>query len=207
MPTRRSGRVDRRQHHPAARRHRRDGLVLRVAARSRRPRRHPDGRPAARLPGRRRRSARPSSTSGPSPRCFLAADPRSAWSPRTTASRATASTASRSPSTCRTPSRGPGTCSSASSGLRPPGWRPASTSGRRSSGVEPKFQRLGVNVLFGALLVVVLGSMAGEWLSVKQYLSSGAALVLLRPQRLRVHRPRARLPDRAARSACSCGCS
>ena len=41
------------------------------------------------------------------------------------------------------------------------------------SGVEPKFQRLGVNVLFGALLVVVLGSMAGEWLSVKQMLSSG----------------------------------
>jgi nitric oxide reductase subunit B len=41
------------------------------------------------------------------------------------------------------------------------------------SGFEPKFQRLGVNVLFGALLVVVLGSLAGEWLSVKQYLSSG----------------------------------
>ena len=40
-------------------------------------------------------------------------------------------------------------------------------------GVEPKLQRLGVNVLFGALLVVVLGSMAGEWLSVKQTLSSG----------------------------------
>ncbi|MGE5457614.1 MAG: nitric-oxide reductase large subunit [Methanococcaceae archaeon] len=34
------------------------------------------------------------------------------------------------------------------------------------SGVEPKGQRLGVNVLFGALLVVVLGSMAGEWMSV-----------------------------------------
>jgi nitric oxide reductase subunit B len=32
-------------------------------------------------------------------------------------------------------------------------------------GVEPKYQRLGVNVLFGALLVVVLGSMTGEWLS------------------------------------------
>jgi nitric oxide reductase subunit B len=41
-------------------------------------------------------------------------------------------------------------------------------------GAEPRFQRLGVNVLFGALLVVVLGSMAGEWLSVKQALSSGA---------------------------------
>lgn len=34
------------------------------------------------------------------------------------------------------------------------------------SGVEPRFQKLGVNILFGALLFVVLGSMAGEWLSV-----------------------------------------
>jgi nitric oxide reductase subunit B len=33
-------------------------------------------------------------------------------------------------------------------------------------GFEPKGQRLGVNVLFAALIVVVLGSMAGEWLSV-----------------------------------------
>jgi nitric oxide reductase subunit B len=39
---------------------------------------------------------------------------------------------------------------------------------------EPKLQRLGVNVLFGALLVVVLGSMTGEWLSVKGYLSGDA---------------------------------
>jgi len=36
------------------------------------------------------------------------------------------------------------------------------------SGSEPRFQRAGVNVLFGALLVVVLGSLAGEWLSVRQ---------------------------------------
>ena len=36
------------------------------------------------------------------------------------------------------------------------------------SGVEPKYQRLGVNVLFGALLIVVLGSMAGEWLGIMQ---------------------------------------
>lgn len=35
-------------------------------------------------------------------------------------------------------------------------------------GHEPRFQRLGVNVLFGALLLVVVGSLAGEWLSVKQ---------------------------------------
>jgi nitric oxide reductase subunit B len=40
-------------------------------------------------------------------------------------------------------------------------------------GAEPRFQRLGVNLLFGALLVVVLGSMAGQWLSVKQLLGSG----------------------------------
>lgn len=40
------------------------------------------------------------------------------------------------------------------------------------SGVEPKGQRLGVNVLFGALLVVVLGSMAGEWLSVMNKMSA-----------------------------------
>ncbi|MCM2271933.1 MAG: nitric-oxide reductase large subunit [candidate division Zixibacteria bacterium] len=39
------------------------------------------------------------------------------------------------------------------------------------SGFEPKFQRLGVNVLFGALIVVVVGSMVGEWLSVKGMLS------------------------------------
>jgi len=38
------------------------------------------------------------------------------------------------------------------------------------SGVEPKYQRLGVNVLFSALLIVVLGSMAGEWLGVMQKL-------------------------------------
>jgi len=38
------------------------------------------------------------------------------------------------------------------------------------SGVEPKYQRFGVNVLFGALLVVVLGSMVGEWLGIMQKL-------------------------------------
>lgn len=38
-------------------------------------------------------------------------------------------------------------------------------------GREPRFQRLGVNVLFGALLVVVTGSLVGEWLSVKQFFS------------------------------------
>lgn len=38
------------------------------------------------------------------------------------------------------------------------------------SGYEPKGQVLGVNVLFGALLVVVLGSMTGEYLSVMNLL-------------------------------------
>lgn len=41
------------------------------------------------------------------------------------------------------------------------------------SGVEPKWQRFGVNVLFVALLIVVVGSMAGQWLSVKQLLDIG----------------------------------
>lgn len=43
------------------------------------------------------------------------------------------------------------------------------------SGVEPKWQRLGVDILFGALLLVVVGSLAGQWLSVKQILGTGLA--------------------------------
>lgn len=38
------------------------------------------------------------------------------------------------------------------------------------SGYEPKFQRLGVNVLFGAVVFVLLGSMAGQWLGIMQKL-------------------------------------
>ena len=38
------------------------------------------------------------------------------------------------------------------------------------SGTEPKFQRLGVNFLFVALLVIVLGSLTGQWLGVMQKL-------------------------------------
>ena len=34
------------------------------------------------------------------------------------------------------------------------------------SGYEPKYQKVGVDVLFGALVIVVFGSMAGQWLSV-----------------------------------------
>lgn len=40
---------------------------------------------------------------------------------------------------------------------------------------EPKGQRLGVNVLFLALVAVVGGSLAGEWLSVKNRLSDAAS--------------------------------
>jgi nitric oxide reductase subunit B len=43
------------------------------------------------------------------------------------------------------------------------------------SGVEPRWQRLGVNVLFAALLLVVVGSLAGQWASVKQMLGTGLA--------------------------------
>ena len=39
------------------------------------------------------------------------------------------------------------------------------------SGREPRFQKLGVDVLFGALLLVVGGSLVGEWLSIQQKLS------------------------------------
>jgi len=43
---------------------------------------------------------------------------------------------------------------------------------------EPKGQRFGVNVLFAALLVVVVGSLAGEWLSVHNYLSDAVSFYL-----------------------------
>src|SRR4029079_19795065 len=39
------------------------------------------------------------------------------------------------------------------------------------SGSEPKGQKLGVALLFVALVVVVVGSMAGQWLSVQHHLS------------------------------------
>ena len=40
------------------------------------------------------------------------------------------------------------------------------------SEAEPKGQRLGVNVLFGALIFVVVGSLAGEWLSIQHKLGN-----------------------------------
>ena len=39
------------------------------------------------------------------------------------------------------------------------------------SGRDPKYQRLGVNVLFGALLIVVAGSLIGQWFGVMQRLN------------------------------------
>ncbi len=38
------------------------------------------------------------------------------------------------------------------------------------SGKEPKYQKLGVNILFMALLVIVVGSLAGQWMGVMQKL-------------------------------------
>jgi nitric oxide reductase subunit B len=38
------------------------------------------------------------------------------------------------------------------------------------SGHEPKFQRLGVNVLFTCLIIIVVGAFAGQWLAVMQKL-------------------------------------
>ena len=40
------------------------------------------------------------------------------------------------------------------------------------SGVEPKGQKFGVNALFGALLIVVVGSLAGEWMSIQHKLGN-----------------------------------
>lgn len=37
------------------------------------------------------------------------------------------------------------------------------------SGHEPKFQRLGVNFLYVCLLIIVVGSFAGEWLGINQF--------------------------------------
>src|SRR3546814_4872778 len=36
------------------------------------------------------------------------------------------------------------------------------------SGHEPKYQRFGVNFLFGCLIVIVVGAFAGQWFAVMQ---------------------------------------
>ena len=38
------------------------------------------------------------------------------------------------------------------------------------SGVEPRYQRFGVNFLFVCLLIIVIGSMVGQWLAIRQRL-------------------------------------
>ena len=48
-------------------------------------------------------------------------------------------------------------------------------------GREPKFQRLGVNFLFVSLLVIVVGSFAGEWLAINRHMAAGHAEFLVRP--------------------------
>ena len=45
------------------------------------------------------------------------------------------------------------------------------------SGQEPKFQSVGVHVLFGALLLIVVGSLAGEWMSIQNKLSDTNAFL------------------------------
>ena len=46
------------------------------------------------------------------------------------------------------------------------------------SGQEPKGQRFGVNVLFLALLVVVVGSLAGEWMSIQNKMTDAQSFYL-----------------------------
>jgi len=46
------------------------------------------------------------------------------------------------------------------------------------SGIEPKGQKLGVDVLFFALLVIVVGSLAGQWLSIQNVLSDTVSFYL-----------------------------
>jgi nitric oxide reductase subunit B len=45
------------------------------------------------------------------------------------------------------------------------------------SGHEPKYQRLGVDALFGALLAIVVGSLAGEWMSIHNQLSDAGSFL------------------------------
>ncbi len=44
-----------------------------------------------------------------------------------------------------------------------------------AGGREPRFQRFGVNALFGALVLVVGGSLAGEWFAIQQKLGLGTS--------------------------------
>ena len=46
------------------------------------------------------------------------------------------------------------------------------------SGIEPPAQKLGVDILFVALLVIVVGSLAGEWLSIHNKLSDAVSFYI-----------------------------
>ena len=92
----------------------------------------------------------------------------------------------------------PGTCRSASSGSRPPGWPPASSSDRWSAATSRSSSALGVHVLFGALLVIVVG-LAGRRMVERPEQALRRQRVPLGPPGLRVRRPRPRLADPAVR--------
>ncbi len=62
------------------------------------------------------------------------------------------------------------------------------------SGYEPKWQRAGVNFLFACLLIIVVGSLAGEWLGVQQKLGLRVEF-LVRPPGLRICGSRPLLAD------------
>ena len=108
------------------------------------------------------------------------------------ASRAADFTGFAWPTGCPTASPAPGTSRRGCSGLRPPGSERGCFIGPLISGIEPRGQKLGVNVLFLALFAVVGGSLTGEWLSVQNKLSDAAAF-LLGPPGVRVHRSRPRV--------------
>ena len=77
-----------------------------------------------------------------------------------------------------------GTCSSPSSGSPPPGWPRPSTWRPSSAAREPKRQGLLVQLLFAAILLVAVGSLAGEVAGIKGLL--GELVVLVRPPGLGV---------------------
>ncbi len=162
--------------HHAAGRHLRHGVVVRGAETRSGSRRAARGRPAGKLAGDAFATRHAEILLGGG-----AADPGAdrGWesSPPTTAWRATASTASRLQSGCPTRSPAPGTSNSASSGSPPPGWPPACSSDRWYPASSRTVQRLGVNVLFVALLVVVGGSLTGEWMSIQNKLSDAASFL------------------------------
>ena len=94
--------------------------------------------------------------------------------------------------------RARGTCSSASSGSRPRGSPPASTSCPPSPASSRRDSGSASTSCSARSWSSSSARWSGQWLSVKQMLP-GELLVLVRPQRLRVHRPGQGLADRAAR--------